>query len=147
MNITKGDAPGERRFAKSREAQVESLPGGEIRMSLYYVEDEDIAKLKAISDRLHAGSDKERDEGHKLWLIWDKIMNNTIDDARAYQFEKLTETLAAAADTMTKVAHVVDDCGNSVKSLNLKTSLRLFGMGAALTLSAQDLRKHMENLE
>ena len=34
----------------------------------YFIEKEDFAKLRAISDRLHAGSDAMRDEGHKLLL-------------------------------------------------------------------------------
>lgn len=37
----------------------------------YFLEQENFEKLRAISDRLLAGSDAMRDEGHKLWLALD----------------------------------------------------------------------------
>ena len=39
----------------------------------YFIEKEDFAKLRAISDRLHAGSDAMRDEGAKLLLVLDAM--------------------------------------------------------------------------
>ena len=41
--------------------------------SYYVLEDEDFDRLRAIQARLHGGSDKMRDEGHKLWLILNKV--------------------------------------------------------------------------
>ena len=37
----------------------------------YFIEKEEFEKLRAISARLHAGSDAMRDEGHKLMLAID----------------------------------------------------------------------------
>jgi hypothetical protein len=37
----------------------------------YFIEKEEFEKLRAISDRLHAGSDAMRDEGCKLLLVLD----------------------------------------------------------------------------
>ena len=39
----------------------------------YFIEKEEFEKLRAISDRLHAGSDAMRDEGHKLMLALDNM--------------------------------------------------------------------------
>ena len=35
----------------------------------YIIEAEDLDTLRNIASKLHGGSDKERDLGHKLWLI------------------------------------------------------------------------------
>ena len=35
----------------------------------YLVEPEDVVKLTVICNYLHAGTDRERDLGHRLWLI------------------------------------------------------------------------------
>ena len=43
---------------------------------IYVMEVEQIVRLLAISDALHAGSDRERDLGHKLWLIVSEIQSN-----------------------------------------------------------------------
>jgi len=39
----------------------------------YFIEKEDFAKLRKISDRLHSGSDAMRDEGTKLLLALDAM--------------------------------------------------------------------------
>lgn len=36
---------------------------------LYALEEEYVAKLAKVSRELHAGTDRERDFGHQLWLI------------------------------------------------------------------------------
>jgi hypothetical protein len=41
--------------------------------NLYLLEGEELARLRAIADRLQGGSDRERDEGHRLWLIVNAI--------------------------------------------------------------------------
>jgi hypothetical protein len=38
-------------------------------MKTYYLDEDQLSKLRAISDKLHSGSDKERDMGHKLMLV------------------------------------------------------------------------------
>ena len=35
----------------------------------YLVEPEDVVKLTVICKQLHGGTDRERDYGHRLWLI------------------------------------------------------------------------------
>jgi hypothetical protein len=35
--------------------------------------------LKGICDRLHAGSDAMRDEGHKLWLILNEMKDQRVE--------------------------------------------------------------------
>lgn len=39
----------------------------------FYVEAEDLKQLQILSDQLHNGSDRERDYGHRLWLIVSRI--------------------------------------------------------------------------
>ncbi len=39
----------------------------------YFIEPEELAKLRAVSSTLHAGSDRERDAGHKVWLVVNAI--------------------------------------------------------------------------
>ncbi len=41
--------------------------------------DEQLAALRAISDRLQSGNDKERDEGHRLWLIIKQIKEQKLE--------------------------------------------------------------------
>jgi hypothetical protein len=47
--------------------------------NLYVLWSEQLEKLQAISDRLHGGSDKMRDEGHKLWLVINQIREQQIE--------------------------------------------------------------------
>jgi len=35
----------------------------------YAIDIDDFKKLRSLSDTLHSGNDKERDLGHKIWLI------------------------------------------------------------------------------
>jgi PHD/YefM family antitoxin component YafN of YafNO toxin-antitoxin module len=39
----------------------------------YLIDADQFARLRAISSRLHAGTDRERDEGHKLWLVLNAV--------------------------------------------------------------------------
>jgi hypothetical protein len=39
----------------------------------YLIEEEDFQKLRNIERRLHSGSDAMRDEGHKLWLVLNRL--------------------------------------------------------------------------
>ena len=43
--------------------------------SLYLIEADDLEKLQCIAATLQSGSDKMRDEGHKLWLVLRNIIN------------------------------------------------------------------------
>jgi hypothetical protein len=54
----------------------------------YFIEEEDFQKLRNIERRLHAGSDAMRDEGHKLWLVL-----NRLDDHNAVSFDYKTSKL------------------------------------------------------
>lgn len=37
--------------------------------SIYYLDGDQLQKLRDMVNRLHSGSDAMRDEGHKLWLL------------------------------------------------------------------------------
>ena len=54
----------------------------------YFMEEEDLQKLRNIERRLHAGSDAMRDEGHKLWLVL-----NRLEDHNAVSFDHKTSKL------------------------------------------------------
>jgi hypothetical protein len=54
----------------------------------YFIEEEDFQKLRNIERRLHAGSDAMRDEGHKLWLVL-----NRLEDHNAVSFDYKTSKL------------------------------------------------------
>lgn len=42
----------------------------------YYLVDEDqLRKLRALYTALHGGTDRERDYGHRLWLVVEEIRN------------------------------------------------------------------------
>jgi len=38
-------------------------------MDTFLIDAEQLEKLRNISSRLQSGSDRERDEGHRLWLL------------------------------------------------------------------------------
>lgn len=42
-------------------------------MKLYLLDEDQFRKLKALASRLQGGSDRARDEGHRLWLICNDI--------------------------------------------------------------------------
>ena len=42
-------------------------------MKIFLIDEDQLERLKQIASRLHGGSDKERDEGHKLWLLIEQI--------------------------------------------------------------------------
>jgi len=54
----------------------------------YFLEEEEFQKLRNIERRLHAGSDAMRDEGHKLWLVL-----NRLEDHNAVSFDYKTSKL------------------------------------------------------
>ena len=58
---------GEMLRAKLQESFVKS------EVEYYMVDPDDIAKLRRLSEQLHSGSDRERDYGHRLWLIVETI--------------------------------------------------------------------------
>lgn len=83
---------------------------------LHILEDEDIAKLRAIASRLQAGSDLERDEGHKLWLVvkegnlvqieddhMDELSETSLRDAHNLGAERLKK----ATDVMCEIRDYV----------------------------------------
>ena len=51
--------------------------------AIYAIEKEQLEAIRAIADKLHAGSDKERDLGHKLWSIISQVENQKIEDVNA----------------------------------------------------------------
>ena len=42
-------------------------------IAYHMVDPDDVAKLRRLSSQLHGGTDRERDYGHRLWLIVNKI--------------------------------------------------------------------------
>lgn len=48
----------------------------------YYISKKDLDILRDISKRLHSGSDRERDEGHVLWLIVSEAETAPVKDDR-----------------------------------------------------------------
>lgn len=52
-----------------RAANPPPNPDDKHRVLGYLVEPDDVVKLTVISNQLHAGSDRERDLGHRLWLL------------------------------------------------------------------------------
>jgi hypothetical protein len=44
----------------------------------YAIDVDDFNKLRKLSDTLHSGNDKERDLGHKIWLILNVVELNAI---------------------------------------------------------------------
>jgi hypothetical protein len=50
----------------------------------YVLLDEQMEKLRAIASRLHNGSDKMRDEGHKLWLIINQLNDQKVEVLREH---------------------------------------------------------------
>ena len=49
-------------------------------MKIYMMDDETFGRLSAISAALHSGTDSERDYGHKIWLLLDKMVCEEIAD-------------------------------------------------------------------
>jgi hypothetical protein len=43
------------------------------KIAYHMVDPDDVAKLRRLSEQLHGGTDRERDYGHRLWLIINKI--------------------------------------------------------------------------
>ena len=58
----------------------------------YFLSEKDFQKLRNIEQRLHAGSDAMRDEGHRVWLIlnnmegWESMTLNT--ETSKYKYER-----------------------------------------------------------
>lgn len=45
----------------------------------YMLDAEDFEKLRRLAERLHSGTDRERDEGHRLWLILERAEPASFD--------------------------------------------------------------------
>ena len=43
----------------------------------WWVDADDVRKLREISAGLHMGTDRERDYGHRLWLVLDNLIAPT----------------------------------------------------------------------
>ena len=54
------------------------------KLQLFVLSEDEVEKLRAICFTLHSGSDKMRDQGHKLWLI--------IDNFQSFDYDKLEIT-------------------------------------------------------
>lgn len=50
-------------------------------MKVYLIEDEQLEQLQNIASRLQGGSDRMRDEGHKLWLLIQTIKDQQTAEA------------------------------------------------------------------
>ena len=42
-------------------------------MLFYAVDEDQLSRMKEISDALHSGNDAMRDLGHKLWLVLNQV--------------------------------------------------------------------------
>lgn len=42
-------------------------------MPAYLIDEEQLRRLREIAARLQGGNDRERDEGHRLWLLVNDI--------------------------------------------------------------------------
>jgi hypothetical protein len=40
----------------------------------YLLDEDDMRKLRIIQHQLHGGTDRERDYGHRLWLLLDRAI-------------------------------------------------------------------------
>lgn len=55
---------------------------------IYLLEDVQLERLQAISNRLHNGTDRERDEGHRLWLVLNAVRELDIEESTLEQAEQ-----------------------------------------------------------
>jgi hypothetical protein len=46
---------------------------------VYFIETDDLAKLDRLADRMMGGTDQERDFGHTLWYVLDRVRKNELD--------------------------------------------------------------------
>lgn len=49
----------------------------------YLMEAHIMERLQQISTNLHGGTDRERDYGHRLWLIINELRNNPITEGES----------------------------------------------------------------
>lgn len=49
-------------------------------MKTYLVDTDQLAKLRLLADQLQAGSDKERDYGHRLWQLVEQVQAQEYED-------------------------------------------------------------------
>lgn len=40
-----------------------------MKTTMFLLDDAAVAKLKRVANELHGGTDRERDYGHRLWLV------------------------------------------------------------------------------
>lgn len=50
-------------------------------MKIYIMDDDTYGRLSAITAALHSGTDRERDYGHKIWLILDSMVSEEVADS------------------------------------------------------------------
>jgi hypothetical protein len=67
-------------------------------MKTYTLDDHDWAKLRDIERRLHGGTDRERDEGHKLWLLMANATEQDIDDGNTSSHEEFRLYVRGCSD-------------------------------------------------
>jgi hypothetical protein len=46
-------------------------------MTAHLIDEDQMANLKRLCEELHGGTDRERDYGHRLWLIYQQIAQQT----------------------------------------------------------------------
>ena len=50
------------------------------KLKTYLLDEDTLAKLEALHRALQGGTDRERDFGHKLWLLCNEIKQNEVTD-------------------------------------------------------------------
>lgn len=72
----------QKRYEKFAELLIKECASQENNIKTYLLDEDTLAKLKALHRALHGGTDRERDFGHKLWLLCNDIeqceVTNTI---------------------------------------------------------------------
>jgi hypothetical protein len=46
---------------------------------VFYLDEDQLAKLRLLADQLQGGSDRERDYGHRLWLVVVEISKQRVE--------------------------------------------------------------------
>ena len=49
-------------------------------MKAYLLDEDQLAKLRALSEQLHNGTGRERDYGHRLWLVLGEIEKQPFEE-------------------------------------------------------------------
>lgn len=48
-------------------------------MRAYLIDEDDLRRMNQLQKALHAGNDRERDHGHVLWLLCQRISANEVE--------------------------------------------------------------------